>query len=262
MAWKVLRRGKKVVDLIRDARLLESKREEIAGVALDLFLQEGFHAATTREVARRAGVSVGGLFTYFASKENILVYIITREQERAETELLNALDEQVERAKLDTNRPEAVFIAVCETFIRAVDRMRKFILLAYQETKSLDRRARESLMEHERRLQKILGRAIEYGVSHGRFPPGGVDLKAHSVMVLGHAWAVRRWAFAGVADSVDEYIRFLEPQVLALLKSRAGRDKAAIGGRLRRGRATPRPERDSERRQIHTNQNVSEGEGL
>ncbi len=219
MARKILRPGKKACALIRDPELLQLKQEEIAQVALDLFLKDGFHGTTTRSIARRAGVSVGGIFTYFKNKEQILFHIITREQERAETQLVDALRRQIEEATRSGADAETVFIAVFEAFMHAIDDLRRFILLAYQETKSLDQAARHALTERERRLQGVLSQAIQYGVAQQRFSPGNIELKAHSIVVLAHAWAVRRWAFAGVIDSIEDYIEFLEPQVLAMLQS-------------------------------------------
>lgn len=229
MAGRILRSGKKNSALIRDPALLQMKQEEIAKVALDLFLRDGFHGATTREIARRAGVSAGGIFTYFKNKEHILFHIITREQNRAEAKLVDALRRQIEEAYRGGADAEAVFVAVFATFMHAIDDLRRFILLAYQETKSLDQAARDALTERERRLQKVLSQAIEYGVAQCHFSPGNIELKAHSIVVLAHAWAVRRWAFVGVIDSIEDYIRFLEPQVLAMLKS----DGALAPDRLR-----------------------------
>ena len=62
MARRILRSGKKNSALVRDPELLQMKQEEIARVALDLFLRDGFHGATTREIARRGG---GGVFCIF-----------------------------------------------------------------------------------------------------------------------------------------------------------------------------------------------------
>jgi len=219
VARKILRRGKKASGLIGDPELLRLKQEEIANVALDLFLRDGFHGATTREIARRAGVSAGGIFTYFRTKEQILLHIITREQEHAETKLVEALHRQIEKTTQTGADALTVFTAVFRTFMHAIDEMRRFILLAYQETKSPDQAARHALTERERRLQGVLSEAINYGVAQRRFAPGNIELKAHSIMVLAHAWAVRRWAFVGVMESIEDYIRFLEPQVLAMLKS-------------------------------------------
>src|SRR5215467_13499346 len=116
--------------------------------------------------------------------------------------------------------------------------MRRFILLAYQETKSLTREARQALIDREKRLQALLGEGIRYGVERGRFAPDNVELKAHNIIVLAHAWATRHWAFAGEVGSVEEYIAFLQPLVLAMLETPAvvgaakkGRRPTAIAGR-------------------------------
>jgi AcrR family transcriptional regulator len=40
--------------------------------ARQVFVQKGFHAATTHDVARAAGVPVGSIYTYFASKDELI----------------------------------------------------------------------------------------------------------------------------------------------------------------------------------------------
>lgn len=44
----------------------------MAEAAFELFLKEGFHRTTTRDIAHRAGVSAGAPFPYFKDKEDIL----------------------------------------------------------------------------------------------------------------------------------------------------------------------------------------------
>ncbi|HZZ86758.1 MAG TPA: helix-turn-helix domain-containing protein, partial [Caulobacteraceae bacterium] len=44
--------------------------------ARDLFEEVGYEAATIREIARRAGVSVGSVFTGFTSKAHVLFEVI------------------------------------------------------------------------------------------------------------------------------------------------------------------------------------------
>src|SRR2546430_1915643 len=83
MARKILRPAKKLNFLIRDRDLLQQKREAVAEAAFELFLKEGFHRTTTRDIARRAGVSAGAPFTYFKDKEDILFHIVSQEQDRA-----------------------------------------------------------------------------------------------------------------------------------------------------------------------------------
>src|SRR5262244_1240394 len=206
MARKILRPAKKPSFLIRDRDRLQQKREAVAEAAFELFLKEGFHRTTTRDIARRAGVSAGAPFTYFKDKEDILFHIVSKEQDRAGEQLVDALSRQIAGAD-----PEEVFNNVFATFLRGVDEMRRFVLLAYQETKSLTREARQALIAREKRLQALLGEGIRYGVERGHFAPDNLELKAHNIMVLAHAWATRHWMFVREVESIEEYIAFLQP---------------------------------------------------
>ncbi len=47
-------------------------RARILDAALDLFRENGFEGTTMRAVARRAGVSLGSTYYYFASKEHLI----------------------------------------------------------------------------------------------------------------------------------------------------------------------------------------------
>jgi AcrR family transcriptional regulator len=225
MARRILRPAKKTTTLIRDADLLQQKREAVAEAAFELFLKEGFHRTTTRAIARRAGVSAGAPFTYFKDKEDILFYIVSKEQDHAEEQLVEVLSRQIAEATRTDADPEEVFKAVLGTFLRAIDEMRRFILLAYQETKSLNMEARQALIVREKRLQALLGEAIRYGAERGRFAADNIALKAHSIIVLAHAWAIRHWAFAGELESIEDYLAFLEPMMLAMLEKRPGAEE-------------------------------------
>ena len=59
---------------------LQSRRKEIIDAARTCFLRSGFHQTTTDEICREASITPGGLYHYFASKEEIINAVI---QERA-----------------------------------------------------------------------------------------------------------------------------------------------------------------------------------
>jgi AcrR family transcriptional regulator len=50
----------------------EATRQAILRAARDTFVAKGFHEATTHDVARAAGLSVGSIYTYFASKDDLI----------------------------------------------------------------------------------------------------------------------------------------------------------------------------------------------
>ncbi len=57
-------------------RRKEARPGELLAAALELFVEKGFAATKSEEVARRAGVSKGTLFLYFASKEELFKAVI------------------------------------------------------------------------------------------------------------------------------------------------------------------------------------------
>jgi AcrR family transcriptional regulator len=60
----------------RRGRRKEARPGELLDAALDLFVEKGFAATRSEEVAARAGVSKGTLFLYFPSKEDLFEAVV------------------------------------------------------------------------------------------------------------------------------------------------------------------------------------------
>ena len=54
------------------AEMGQQSRHLIVEAALELFATNGFHATTIRMIAKKAGISVGLMYNYFRSKEELL----------------------------------------------------------------------------------------------------------------------------------------------------------------------------------------------
>ena len=55
-----------------------ARPDEIAEAALEVFAEKGFAAARLDDIARRAGVSKGALYLYFATKEDIFRAVVVQ----------------------------------------------------------------------------------------------------------------------------------------------------------------------------------------
>ncbi|MBA3637404.1 MAG: TetR/AcrR family transcriptional regulator [Rubrobacteraceae bacterium] len=64
-------------DEVRDL-VVRARREQIVGAATRVFAEKGFRRATTKEVARAAGVSEGTIYNYFEDKDALLLAILDR----------------------------------------------------------------------------------------------------------------------------------------------------------------------------------------
>ena len=49
----------------------EQTRNTIVEAAHDLFVQQGYHGTSMRQIAQRAGIALGGLYNHFESKEKV-----------------------------------------------------------------------------------------------------------------------------------------------------------------------------------------------
>lgn len=54
----------------------EQTRQDILEAAYELFLDLGYHGTAMRQIARRAGIALGGIYNHFSSKEDIFVEVI------------------------------------------------------------------------------------------------------------------------------------------------------------------------------------------
>ncbi|MDO7789161.1 TetR/AcrR family transcriptional regulator [Desulforamulus aquiferis] len=70
-----------------------SKKDLIADSALTCFLNSGYNSTSVDEIVKVSGVSKGGIYWHFKSKEDIFIYIIERQMNHWLTQYLSSLDE-------------------------------------------------------------------------------------------------------------------------------------------------------------------------
>lgn len=54
----------------------ETTRLAIEDAAIELFMEQGYHATSMRQIAERAGLALGGIYNHFASKDEIFEAIV------------------------------------------------------------------------------------------------------------------------------------------------------------------------------------------
>lgn len=62
----------------RKERRIEKRREQIISAAVAVFAEKGYQRATTREIADKAEVSEGLIYTYFENKDHLLLAILEK----------------------------------------------------------------------------------------------------------------------------------------------------------------------------------------
>jgi len=68
-------------------QLIALRKAQILEAAIKVFAEKGFHRATTKDIARVAGIAEGTIYSYFASKTDLLLGIL---------DLLNQTEQRAE----------------------------------------------------------------------------------------------------------------------------------------------------------------------
>lgn len=158
--------------------------------AVSLFIEKGFHKTTTREIAAKAGFSIGTLYEYIESKEDVLYLVCDAIHEELESRLLQAVKDQ--KRGIDSLK-EAM-----NHFFHVMNDMQDRVLLMYQETKSLPRDSISYVLSKETEITGIFENILLRGIDDGsiQLDPKDAKLMAHNIIVLGEMWVFRRWALS------------------------------------------------------------------
>lgn len=191
---------KDVPTQVKNQDLVNRRRRQIVDAAVDLFIKKGFHKTTTREIAQASGLSIGAVYEYVSTKEDVLYLVCDVIHAEAERQISEALAR--------TAGGRETLAEVIRQYFLVCDRMSDHILLVYQETQSLPRRWRKKVLENEVRFTGIFKGMLERLVKTGEVPAleaRTLDLVAHNITVLGHMWTFRRW-FLRRNYTIEEYI--------------------------------------------------------
>ncbi len=197
---------------VKDPGLVAKRRRQIVDATVQLFINKGFHKTTTREMAQAAGFSIGTLYEYVTSKEDVLYLVCQAIHEEMEQRLRQRIRHAGSGAQALAGAIEAYF-TVC-------DQMSDHILLIYQETKSLPAESMRFVLAHEERITQIFAELLGKGVEDFSLRPLDRDetlLMAHNIAVLGHMWTFRRWSL-GHRFTLEQYIARQSELILGQLR--------------------------------------------
>src|SRR5699024_3982704 len=169
---------------VKDAELIEKRRKQIIQSAIMLFQQKGFHRTTTREIAKQAGFSIGTLYEYVRTKEDVLFLVYEAINDRVYNHL---------KTSVELNEPSLsnVYKAIY-SYYRLVDDMQEEVVILYQEVKSLAPELRDIILEKERQMVMFLKDVLLLSMSH-EFDEQRAELLANNIFVQRQMWAFRRW---------------------------------------------------------------------
>jgi TetR/AcrR family transcriptional regulator, cholesterol catabolism regulator len=184
---------------VKDERLVQKRRDQMIKGAVALFKQKGFHRTTTREIAKAAGFSIGTLYEYIRTKEDVLYLVCDSIYDHVKERLEENLG-----GKQGTLEGLKLGIA---NFFHVMDEMQAEVLVMYQEVKSLSKDALPYVLKKEFEMVAMFENLLNKCVENGELTLSEKQVKivAHDIFVQGQMWGFRRWALRKLF-TLDEYI--------------------------------------------------------
>ena len=170
-----------------DEALVKERRNHIVRCSTKVFTKKGYDRTNMRELAKACEMSAGALYHYFGSKEEILYSIINSATSQQAGSMEGWANE------LAMVSPKIALVELMKRFYEWHNDNQDITLFGYQETKNLPDNARQSIFDSEARILAVFEKLLTRGIEEGEFNIDDPKLVAHDIVVLAHAWALRRW---------------------------------------------------------------------
>ncbi len=185
---------------IKNPDLVRERRRHIIDSTVKLFIQHGYHKTTTRMIAKASNFSIGSLYEYISSKEDLLYLVCKTIHEEVRGAVENAL------SKTDMGKEQLA--QIISQYFYVCDRMGDHILMMYQVTQFLPEKWKAKVLINELNITNIFINALSSLSDKNSFPKLDdkiVNLVGHNISVLGQMWAFRRWHLKN-NFTIDDYI--------------------------------------------------------
>ncbi len=163
--------------------------------------RKGFRGMSMRDLSQESGLSMGGLYAYFRSKD----------------ELLNTLQ------RVGNRFVQQVLKEACKTHVSTYQKLRAIIKIhlylseivqawfffSYMEAKSMSKQERDFYKDAELSTESLIHETLKQGAEEGVFTERDHLLAASVIKAMLQDWYLKRWKHSKRKITVDQYADFV-----------------------------------------------------
>ncbi len=166
---------------VKDSKLVNEKRQKIIAGAIQVFKKKGYHKATVREIAREAGLSLGSIYDYVGSKDDILYLFF-------ENYVFNFFAKVRSRTGQVADPFSRIKINY-RAFVEAAMELEDQVMLSYTQARYVKKEYLKIILQKEYEIVDHFRKLISE-LGPGRFDP---FLEANFLVFSGVFGVLRRW---------------------------------------------------------------------
>ena len=192
--------------------LVEERRSQIIQATLHLIAARGIQKTSIREIARASEMTVGNLYHYIGTREDIIYLAFNYGIDRAR-KLIKEINDSGE-----TLAPREALKAAIDRYIRYQHANWEGTVFLYKEMGSFSPSLRLPVIEVNSHMHDAFIHIIKKGCKTGVFASANIDMVASTIVSMGDMWALKRWQFKK-NYTLEKYISSLTEMILGLIKA-------------------------------------------
>ncbi len=173
----------------------------IVNATLELSFKKGFDAMSLRDLSVQSGLSMGALYTYFSSKDELLGMIQCQGQLAVE----KILTENIGTG----SDPRAMLRDAIRAHLFLSELMKSWFYFFFMETKNLNQKYRNISVKSELMTERFITDILERGVKAGLFVVDNIPLMGSVIKAMMQDWYLKQWKYTQRHIPVDEYAQFV-----------------------------------------------------
>jgi len=155
----------------KNVPLVENRHQQIVDGACKIFFEKGYHPTTIRDIAKACGMSMGQLYHYIRSKDDVL-YLIHKHMHKVWYDYLK-------RSNLEQiDDPQKKLTEALHQILKFQNENKKLIQFVYSESKYLDKKHFKVVLEMD--YKSVIGfwRGLLEEVNKKKSIKGDLDILA------------------------------------------------------------------------------------
>jgi TetR/AcrR family transcriptional regulator, cholesterol catabolism regulator len=212
---KILEQNRKNIKVKKEKRVIDNLIK-IFNAALSISNKKGFQAMSMRDLSKESGLSMGALYSYFTSKEELLDLMQNQGRQIA----FKVLDDET---KQSANSREKLHRAI-KAHLYLSEVMQPWFYFSFIEAKNLNKTEQKKAIESELFTEEIFNNILISGQKEGLFRAGNTVLTASVIKAMLQDWYLKRWKYRKRKISIDEYADFIIRMIEFYIRT----DSAAI----------------------------------
>jgi len=197
---KILERNRDKIKVKKERKVVENL-VKIFDATLEISNREGFSNMTVRNLSKKSGLSMGALYSYFSTKDELLSMIQTQGREISR----QVLETQI--IPIDDPRQKLRRAIQCHLYLSEV--MQPWFYFSYIEARNLSKAEQKRAIASEMDSEAVFRGIIEEGVRCGLYAAHDAMMVAAVLKAMLQDWYMKRWKYRQREITIDAYADFV-----------------------------------------------------